>query len=161
MTQAVPTIHVWPALAEADPGGAGFETERLRAECAVGPRGDLWILTEDLVAWWRGRRIVVSRGYPTDGASIPRAAWAVIGHPWDYYLPAAIVHDALYAAEVWPRQEADACFHDLMQALSVEHFRLHAMYYAVRLFGLWAWRHHTPESIAYARAHLMIEEPAP
>lgn len=131
-------------------------TTQLRAECDVGPRGDIWRLTEDLVACWRGQRIVVRAGYPTDGASIPRIAWGIIGHPWDYYLPAAIVHDALYGSEIWPRQQADEAFHDLMSVLSVRKIRLHAMYYAVRAFGLFAWAGHTAESIAHARGHLTI-----
>lgn len=136
----------------------GFLTSRVRAECDVGPRGDIWTLTEDLVACWRGTRIVVARGWPTDGASIPRFAWALIGHPWDYYLPAAIVHDALYASELWSRQQADECFHDLMHSLSVRTIRLHAMYYSVRLFGGTTWRRHTPETIAHALGHLEITQ---
>lgn len=128
----------------------GFLTKKLRAECDVGPRGDIWTLTEDLVACWKGTRIVVRSGYPTDGASIPRLAWGIIGHPWDYYLPAAIVHDALYGSEIWSRQQADECFHDLMTVLSVRTIRLHAMYYAVRMGGAFTWWSHTDESIAHA-----------
>lgn len=135
----------------------GFITKKLRAECDIGPRGDEWRLTEPLVACWRGKRIEILPGYSTDGASIPKPAWSIIGHPWDYYLPAAVAHDALCAAEIWPRSQTDLCFHDLMHVLSVRVVRLHTMYYFVRVYAtLFSWRGHSEEVIANAREHLII-----
>ncbi len=41
-------------------------------------------------------RYVVENGYETDGASIPRFLWSVVGHPFDvHYLNAAVIHDKL------------------------------------------------------------------
>jgi hypothetical protein len=117
---------------------------------------DLRVLTDDIVAEWGGYVIRVKRGYSTDGASIPRLAWRVIGHPWAQYLPAAIVHDILYETEVWKRDMADECFLDLMRWLEVPVLKRSAMYRAVRMFGGATWRRHTSESIANAKQYLEI-----
>lgn len=117
---------------------------------------DLRVLTDDLVAEWDGYVIRVKRGYSTDGASIPRLAWRLIGHPWAQYLPAAIVHDVLYEAEVWDRKMADDCFRDLMAWLEVPAIKRATMYRAVRLFGGPTWDKHTMDSIAIAREFLEI-----
>ena len=111
----------------------------------------------DLVVFWRGLRITITRGYSTDGASIPRPAWSVIGHPWEEYLPAAIPHDALCNSELLPRFAADLCFHDLMKSLHVNPVRLHLMFYAVRFLGWWGWLRRTDAQRNEARKHLKIE----
>ena len=133
-------------------------TKQLSMSWAIG-ESDKFASTDcDLVVFWRGLRITITKGYGTDGASIPKAAWSIIGHPWQAYLPAAIPHDALYNSELLPRFAADLCFHDLMESLHVVNpIRLHAMFYAVRYLGWWGWLWRTDEQREEARRHLKIE----
>jgi hypothetical protein len=118
---------------------------------------DVRVLTDDLAAEWSGYTIRVRAGYSTDGASIPRLAWRLIGHPWGQYLPAAIVHDILYETEIWDREMADQCFRDLMQWLEVPAWRRALMYRAVRTFGGPTWAKHTEASRTIAREFLEIK----
>lgn len=81
--------------------------------------------------------IAVPRGFISDGASIPKAAWWIIGSPFDEYLEASIIHDFLYSAQntSYSRDEADFIFKELMWNTGVSRPKLLAMHAAVRLFG--------------------------
>lgn len=117
---------------------------------------DLRELTDDLTAIWSGWQIRVKSGFVTDGASIPRIAWRVIDHPWAKFLPAAVIHDALYQSEHFERETADRCFRDLMECLGVGSLKRTAMYSAVRMFGGAVWAGHEPEGVATAKAFLEV-----
>lgn len=117
---------------------------------------DKMILTDSLTAYWEGKRIAVLPGYVTDGASIPRVAWRVVGNPWEEYLPAAIIHDILYETEIFDRRDADRCFIDLMEWLEIGWARRSIMYRAVRMGGGFTWRKHTEDSKAYAKRFLAL-----
>ena len=117
---------------------------------------DRRILTDDLTAHWSVWEIRVKAGYSTDGASIPRAAWRVIGHPFQRYEAAAIIHDALYDSEHWQREQIDDCFRDLLRACGVGKMRRAVIYRAVRLFGGMTWKKHTQESIANAKQFVAV-----
>ena len=132
-------------------------TPQISLVWAIGKPDDTAQTDCDLVVYWRGLRITITRGYSTDGASIPKPAWSIIGHPWQAYLPAAIPHDILYNSELLPRFAADLCFHDLMKSLHVSPIRLHAMFYAVRYLGWWGWLWRTDKQREEAREHLKIE----
>lgn len=43
----------------------------------------------------QGDRHTTEKGYLTDGASIPRFFWSLVGQPYGIYLRAAIIHDKL------------------------------------------------------------------
>ena len=117
---------------------------------------DTVALTDDLTAVWGVWEIRVKAGFETDGASIPRAAWRVVGHPFEEYMAAAVIHDVLYDSEHWPRDMIDECFKDLMSACGVGKIRKGIIYRAVRMFGGPTWWKHTDESKADARKHLSI-----
>jgi hypothetical protein len=114
-------------------------------------------LLEDFVAEWRGWKITAKAGFKTDGASIPRLFWRVVGHPWGHFLPAAVFHDLLYETERFPRPQADRCFLDLLEALDVPWVQRHAMYASVRLGGGVSWTRHSDESIYRALHFLEVE----
>ena len=105
----------------------------------VRPRPDIgrYELLEDLV--YPGG--VVLKGFAFDGASIPRAAWTVLGytpfHP--RLMRGACVHDDLYHRRVGSRREADELFERMIVAdgVSISHAQL--MYAAVRQFGSLTW----------------------
>ncbi|WOB06485.1 DUF1353 domain-containing protein [Piscinibacter gummiphilus] len=84
----------------------------------------------------KGRRWVVPELFTTDGASIPRFLWSLIGSPFTgkYRLP-AVAHDAAYQVVGQPKADADRMFHEAMLEQGVGRVKAWAMYSAVRLFG--------------------------
>lgn len=87
--------------------------------------------------------ITVPAGFELDGASVPLAAWAVIGLTPDGLIrAAALVHDYLYRNHghagnglLLTRMEADRLFLSLMLAAGVRPLRARLAYRAVRLLG--------------------------
>lgn len=93
-----------------------------------------------------GRGITVPSGFSTDGASIPRWLWSVIGAPWDArYARAAIVHDFLYVQRGatkrnrYTRRDADRIFYEIMLDDGVPKWRAWAMWSGVRAGGWIGW----------------------
>jgi len=85
--------------------------------------------------------IKVPKGFVCDGASIPRAFWHVVGHPFGAYLRQAIIHDFLYRTQPCSRKVADRIFDEaLAQNIQVGRLTRFALYRGVRLFGIFAWR---------------------
>ena len=93
--------------------------------------------------------VTVPAGFVTDFASSPRPFWWLVS-PWGKYGKAAIIHDFLYQwhgyeyplhgwADV-TRKQADDIFLEAMTVLGVKPWRSRLMYWAVRLFGWFAWR---------------------
>ena len=104
-------------------------------------------------------RIIVPAGFTFDGASIPRAAWSVVGlTPGGPILAAATVHDLLYRFDgklppgcllerevagdwrpldyAFSRKEADAIFREIMRATGAfRGLQIWAAHAAVRVFG--------------------------
>jgi hypothetical protein len=85
--------------------------------------------------------ITVPAGFETDGASIPRAFWSIIG-PHGPYFRAAVIHDFLYAKASdesfkVSRKIADCLFKEAMFNGGVNWFTREKIYQAVRMFG---WR---------------------
>lgn len=86
-----------------------------------------------------GKVVAVPKGFVSDGASVPRALWAIYP-PFGRYLEAAIVHD-WYCVQghrgespIDSVQAADV-FREAMQVCGVSKWRRFKMYWAVRLFG--------------------------
>lgn len=81
------------------------------------------------------------RGFIMDGASIPRFAWSIVGHPFDVFLEDCAVHDYLYSPDntEFDRYEADYILKETMwnRRYKVSAFKRESLYRSVRLFG-WA-----------------------
>jgi hypothetical protein len=108
-----------------------------------------------------GRGLLVAKGFQTDGASIPEPVWSIIDcTPFDPdTLAAAIVHDALYASEILPREDADKEFEELLKRNSRKGSGLHWIFFeAVRIGGSHVWANHTPQSVADARRFVSLSE---
>ena len=104
----------------------------------------------DVVVW-------VKPGFRSDGASVPRFLWRVLGSPYDPDIVAqSIAHDALYRGEIVPRKDADAAYRDLMAEGGVGKRRRRVFWIGVRLFGWLTYLRHTPESVAEARRHIEL-----
>lgn len=135
----------------------GFRNNLLEVAFEITDRGDEALLMAPFEAFWGGYRFKVSPGYEFDGASIPRFAWPIVGHPWGDYSPAALFHDILYDTEYWERKKADKMLKDLIKVLPVAATRRVLIYNAVRAGGGFTWRKHTEKSIELARHYLTVD----
>lgn len=89
-------------------------------------------------------KITVPQGFESDGCSIPRILWRVVGHPFDMkYLKEAILHDYLYATQPCTRKEADKTFRDeLKKNNKLGAVKRFLIYQGVRTGGWVAWNNH-------------------
>ena len=107
-------------------------------QTVLGKRG--YLLTEDFVY----RNIKVFKGFFTDGATIPRLLWRIMGHPFmSLYVTAAVIHDFLYSnlCELnINREQADLIFLEILEKWGVGPIKRKTIYRAVRLFGGKHWK---------------------
>jgi len=107
-----------------------------------------------------GWALIIQPGFTFDGASIPRFFWRVIGHPFTgLTVPAALVHDALYATHRLPKHVADVLFRNLLIQNGVPPWRAKTMYQAVDRFGGKAYNRPTASQLAAARRRVTIVNP--
>ncbi len=118
-----------------------------------------WVLVEPWECRLSGGRTLYLRpGLVSDGASIPRFLWPVVGPRYaPRTFPAALAHDALYMSELLSREQADAEFRRLLVMYGVSYSTSTGYWLAVRLFGWAVWDRHTKDSIAIARAFVTVE----
>ena len=105
----------------------------------------LWRLAEPLIyevgGSGSGRVIVVSKGFITDGPSIPRFLWSILP-VWASWSRAGVIHDYLCYLiavnnphpEAPTRDDADRIFFEALKALNVGWVQRYALYCGVR-FG--------------------------
>ena len=75
--------------------------------------------------------------YITDGASIPKFAWAFCGGPFSgLYLKPAVVHDYICQFKLAKRSRADRIFLEAMKEEGVNWFKRWYMYRAVRSLSI-------------------------
>lgn len=99
-----------------------------------------------------GYEITIKKGFVTDGASIPKAAWSALKlEPFSgTIIRGALVHDGLYSTHILSRQKADSILYAAILADKTEPHKAKAIYTAVQDCGSIAWDRATPESIAAA-----------
>ena len=103
----------------------------------------VWELTESFKYNNPPFFILIPVGFKSDGASIPKLFWSVIGSPWTgKYGFAALTHDYLYHIQLYTRQESDLEFYRAMQVLKVPWIKRWLIYHSVRTWGHFPWRHH-------------------
>jgi len=96
---------------------------------------------------------VLWHGFFTDGISVDRGLWTLIG--WmPFSMPAfcgALGHDIIYACEFFPRDVCDQMLLQwwIMAGVDPKQARLFERF--VGWFGSGVWGNHTPESIAESR----------
>lgn len=84
--------------------------------------------------------IRVPVGFVSDGASIPRFAWSLIGSPWSgKYARAAVIHDYGYFKQTYSRKKVDDLFLKGMEILGVPIWNRRIMYWCVRVFAWIPW----------------------
>jgi hypothetical protein len=82
--------------------------------------------------------IKVPIGFINDIASVPRIFWSILS-PIDEYAKAAVIHDYLYSTGIVSKTEADNIFREAMEVLNTPKWKIACVYWAVRLFGFFAW----------------------
>lgn len=103
------------------------------------------------------RLLYIDQGFTTDGASIPRVAWGLVGHPFDErYIRAALLHDALYAAEIMARRDADEEFRAALERDGVGLVRRNLFFFSVRCGGSAVWARHRRGLVEAARRVVRI-----
>lgn len=107
------------------------------------------------------RTLEIGEGFVFDGASLPRIFWTLIGRsPYDpATLAPALLHDALYAAQLLSRSEADSLFRHAMWVNGHDSRRVAWAYWVgVRVGGWWPWwrRSRSPVDVEQARRMVRI-----
>jgi hypothetical protein len=117
-----------------------------------------WMLTSDYAVTLGPWRYDVRAGFETDGASIPRLLWRLLGHPLQgLTIGPAVVHDALYRSHMTSRRHADAVFYRLLRVNGVWAVKAWALWAGVRMGGWAPWanggrrRHRTTDYIHIMR----------
>ncbi len=107
----------------------------------VDPSGQTWIAPKD---------------YVSDGASIPRAFWTVVGGPLDGpYREAAIIHDAYCDSKSEPHQDVHRIFYYANRAVGVSKRKSKILYTAVKIGGpKWS----EGPSNCYASCHSVLDD---
>jgi hypothetical protein len=99
------------------------------------------IITKDFRYQYKADDIIeVPNLFRCDGASIPKWAWTVIGHPFKEYLEAAVIHDYLYRNSIGTKSHADKVFLQAMKDLKVNIVKRRLMYWAVVVGGRGSWK---------------------
>ncbi len=86
---------------------------------------------------------IVPINFITDGASIPKLFWSIIGSPFTgLYKKPSLIHDELYSSQKFKRKYADRVFYDGMKDKGVSFWKRKVMYFAVRSCGWKPWNRH-------------------
>jgi len=79
-------------------------------------------------------------GFLTDGGTIPRLAWALVGHPFGRYLPAFLIHDYEWSFRTVSFAETNRTLGQALHALGCPWLKRRTIVRAVSLFGGGIWR---------------------
>ena len=84
----------------------------------------------------KGKRWTAPKGYVTDGASIPKVFWSIIGAPFDgQYREAAVIHDEYCDSKTEPWKDVHRIFYYANRAAGVSEIKAKILYTAVRVAG--------------------------
>lgn len=143
-------LRVWPELPALQPPHLTRVWEEPRAEWTL-IHGYLGPLID-------GSATLAYPGFWTDGGSIPKVAWSIVGDPMQlpclaYFIP----HDADYAGELRYRGTCDT---RLLQGMvldgHVDAAKRLTIYKSVRDFGGICWNRHVPEKVMEARKYCRV-----
>jgi hypothetical protein len=110
-----------------------------------------WRLEGDYTYHDGGTAITIPAGFVFDLSSVPRPFWLLIA-PFELSIVAPLLHDVLYRhggklpsgwvspPRTYTRAAVDRMFLRIMEAEEVSPWRRVLAYWAVRLFGRYAWR---------------------
>jgi hypothetical protein len=103
-----------------------------------------------------GHTLTAGPGFPTDGASIPRALWTIVGSPFTgTYIGAAVIHDVGCDTHQYSWQTTHRMFYTAMRRLGVSDNYAKLLYWGVRIGGP-KWQ----EQILTAKSRAEIDQDA-
>lgn len=103
-------------------------------------RSDSSILMSDLEYQNKKYKVSVKKGLETDGASIPKFLWSIVGSPYlGSYRKAAIIHDGLYRTHKLSKTKSDFLFLEMMKSQNVHFLKRHLIFLGVFLFGWFSY----------------------
>ncbi len=138
-------LYAWPEMPYMDPPSV--------ADIWNDPEAEWTVACNWLGPLIDGSATLIRRGLTTDGGTIPRPVWPVVGHPLQMpFLAYFLCHDADYSGELRRRAVADARLYK-GAALDghINTLKLRTVYRAVRIGGGGVWKKHTPQSVERAR----------
>lgn len=113
------------------------------------------VVLEDDLAYENNDYIIrVYKGFRTDGGSIPRISWSLLGiTPYDpRCVYAFFLHDFLYQSELLSRKHADAILDEVLKIPPCcNAIQRWLIWSHVRLYGWMVWKGHSKQSITEAR----------
>lgn len=97
-----------------------------------------YALHSDLEVVWEykgeQKKLIIDKGYITDGASIPKALWSIMGSPYlPEYITAAIVHDRMWELD-WEVEEMSDLFKLILKDSNVSESTSELMRTAVYVY---------------------------
>jgi hypothetical protein len=112
------------------------------------PKGEMW---------------VAPAGSVTDGASIPRYLWSIMGGPFEgQYRNASVLHDVAYGDKKRPWQDCDRMFYYAMRCSGVNAVEAKTMFYALYKFGHhWKFQIKRAKPVKYEGQLVARAEPIP
>jgi hypothetical protein len=97
-------------------------------------------------------QVTIKSDFITDGASIPKLFWSVVGNPLSNdLLKPAIIHDGLYTLMQLKRLECDKLLKEMLLFNGISKVKAYFIYYAVRLFGGSHWRKDTTDMMKFVQ----------
>ena len=136
----------------------------LAQPCLVPVSAKLWAVVVNwhpVLAWENEvLDVEILPGMLTDGASIPRFFWRVIGHPMmPIYVAPGLTHDDLYQTQWMSRDKADWWLWAALRANGVSAELANTIHRGVRLGGWRAWNYYTahPDIVQWAREHTKLD----
>ena len=85
---------------------------------------------------WHGHTLEAKAGFISDGATIPRAVWSLVGGPWDgAYRSAAVVHDVGCESHKYTWRDTHRLFYEAMLDSGVSRDLALTMYWGVLVGG--------------------------
>ncbi|WNJ97382.1 DUF1353 domain-containing protein [Vibrio ruber] len=115
-------------------------------------------VAEDFGIVNQGISIRVPKFFQYDGASVPSAAYSIIGTPFNpRFMTAAVVHDWLYYTHLLSRSDADQLFYELLRESGVKKIKAILMREAVEAFGHFYWENNEDDLQYLSELKIMIQ----
>jgi hypothetical protein len=100
-------------------------------------------------------KVIVKSDFITDGASIPKMFWSIVGNPLsDNLLKPAIIHDGLYTLMQLSRSTCDKLLKEMLLFNETSKVKAYIIYYAVRYFGGSHWKKDTKNMVKFVQVNI-------
>ncbi len=104
--------------------------------CEFDKHTDNMIVYADWIVQYYNIIFTIPKGFVTDGASIPKCVWWLVGSPFTgKYRMSCILHDWLYTNHMYDRSVSDVIWIEALKEDNVGVIKRWALYIMVRIFG--------------------------